>query len=471
MDASFNIVDLIENNPIATLSNTYQNKLLAKIKEEFTEYEQQMFVASFYGFLKYDSQNDFVVDLDNVWKWLGFGQKVNAKRVLEKNFTLGIDYKLSLCQLAKQTPHTKGGHNKETFLLNIVTFKKFCLKAGTKKADEIHDYFIKLEKVLQMVIQEESNELKLQLQQQNNILKEQHNIQLHLQQQIIHTETEKDFIREKTILEQFPNNTQCVYYGVIDNFSYNNEKLIKFGNSNNLKNRVIKHKDTYLNFRLVNAFKVDNKLQIENAIKENTFFQQRLRTITLKNKKYVELLSREGISFTDLDKTIKNIISSIEYSPENYIKILEENKTLRNKIDEINETNNTHSFILLTSEYKKLQNEYLKLTKLFNKFKKINNITHDNDTHDIELTQEEINNFPNTSNNIENIKHSYFPNTKKYDKLIGTRDDVWNGYAYKTTGGLTINDLTTNKCGKIVSRKKSIQETIDNKFFKYGVNL
>lgn len=464
MDASFNIVDLIENNPIATLSNTYQNKLLAKIKEEFTEYEQQMFIASFYGFLKYDSQNDFVVDLDNVWKWLGFGQKVNAKRVLEKNFILDKDYKLSLCQLAKQTTHIKGGHNKETILLNIITFKKFCLKAGTKKADEIHDYFIKLEKVLQQVIQEESNELKIQLQEQNII-------NLQLEKQVIHTETEKDIIREKTILEQFPNNTQCVYYGVIDNLSYNNEKLIKFGNSNNLKNRVTKHKDTYLNFRLVNAFKVDNKLQIENAIKENTFFQQRLRTITLKNKKYVELLSTEGVSFTDLDKTIKSIISSIEYSPENYIKILEENKTLRNKIDEINENNNTHSFILLTSEHKKLQNEYLKLTKLFNKFKKINNITEDTNTDDIELTQEEINNFPNIFNNIQNIKQTYFPNTKKYDKLIGTRDDVWNGYAYKTTGGLTINDLTTNKYGKIISRKKSIQESVDNKFFKYGVNL
>ena len=73
-------------------------------------------------------------------------------------------------------------------------------------------------------------------------------------------------------------------------------------------------------------------------------------------------------------------------------------------------------------------------------------------------------------NNIQNIKQTYFPNTKKYDKLIGTRDDVWNGYAYKTTGGLTINDLTTNKYGKIISRKKSIQESVDNKFFKYGVN-
>jgi hypothetical protein len=237
-----------------------------------------------------------------------------------------------------------------------------------------------------------------------------------------------------------------------------------------LKNRVTKHKDTYLNFRLVNAFKVDNKLQIENAIKENIFFQQKIRNITLKNKKYVELLSMEGISFADLDKTIKNIISSIEYSSENYVKILEENKTLRNKIDEINENNNTHSLILLTSEHKKLQNEYLKLTKLFNKFKKINNINDDIYTCDIEVTQEEINNFPNTLISIQQIKQTYFPNTKKYDKLIGTRDDVWKGYAYKTTGGLTINDLTTNKCGKIVSRKKSIQESIDNKFFKYGVN-
>ena len=463
MDASFNIVELIENNPVATLSNTYQNKLLTKIKEEFTDYEQQMFVASFYGFLKYDSQNDFVVDLDNIWKWLGFGQKVNAKRVLEKNFILDKDYKLSLCQLAKQTTHIKGGHNKETILLNIVTFKKFCLKAGTKKADEIHDYFIKLEKVLQQVIQEESNELKIQLQQQNHI-------NLQLEQQVIHTETEKEMIREKTILGQFPNNTQCVYYGVIDNLSNNNERLIKFGNSNNLKNRVTKHKDTYLNFRLVNAFKVDNKLQIENAIKENNFFQQKIRSITLKNKKYVELLSMEGISFAELDKTIKNIISSIEYSPENYVKILEENKTLRNKIDEINENNNTHSLILLTCEHKKLQNEYLKLTKLFNKFKKMNNINNDISTCDVEVTQEEINNFPNTLNSIQQIKQTYFPNTKKYDKLIGTRDDVWNGCAYKTTGGLTINDLTTNKYGKIISRKKSIQESIDNKFFKYGVN-
>lgn len=122
-----------------------------------------MFVASFYCYLKHDYKNDFVIDLDDVWEWLGFGQKVNAKTSFRKNFIIDKDYKFLLCRLAKQTNGTKGGHNKETFMLNIETFKKLCLKSGTKKADELHDYFIKLEQILQEILVEESEELKKQL--------------------------------------------------------------------------------------------------------------------------------------------------------------------------------------------------------------------------------------------------------------------------------------------------------------------
>jgi len=90
---TLNIVELIENNPITRLSGTYQNKLLTKIKNNFTDTEQQLFVASFYCFLKYNQRNDFVIDLDNIWKWMGYNQKVKAKTLLEKNFKLDIDYK------------------------------------------------------------------------------------------------------------------------------------------------------------------------------------------------------------------------------------------------------------------------------------------------------------------------------------------------------------------------------------------
>ena len=43
--------------------------------------------------MKYDP-NDFVIDLDNIWKWLGFNQKSNGKFTLEKNFAINKDYKI-----------------------------------------------------------------------------------------------------------------------------------------------------------------------------------------------------------------------------------------------------------------------------------------------------------------------------------------------------------------------------------------
>jgi len=43
---------------------------------------------------------------------------------------------------------------------------------------------------------------------------------------------------------------------------------------------------------------------------------------------------------------------------------------------------------------------------------------------------------------------------KKYPKLSGSRREVMNQTAYKTTGGLTNDNLLMNKWGRIVSAKK-----------------
>jgi phage anti-repressor protein len=165
MDASLNIVELIENNPITKLSNTYNNKLLEKIKDHFTDSQQQLFISSFYCYLNYSQTTDFIIDLDNIWEWLGFSQKAMAKRTLEKNFIPDKDYKCLLCRSAEQKSEGRGGHNKETIMLNIRTFKLFCLKSETQKASEIHEYFVELEELLHEVLEEESNELRLQLEQ------------------------------------------------------------------------------------------------------------------------------------------------------------------------------------------------------------------------------------------------------------------------------------------------------------------
>ena len=112
MDASFNIVDLIENNPITKLSNHYQNKLLIKIKENFTDTQQQLFISSFYCYLNYDETSDFVIDLDNIWEWLGFQQKYNSFRIIEKEFIVNKDYKILLRSTEEQKKEGRGGEAK-----------------------------------------------------------------------------------------------------------------------------------------------------------------------------------------------------------------------------------------------------------------------------------------------------------------------------------------------------------------------
>lgn len=137
--------------------------LLQFIKDKLTDNEQLLFAESFHLYLQYDDEIDFVIDLDNVWKWIGFSRKLDCKKLLVKYFEINKDYKIlneNFATAAVPKPATAiavagvaakpnlggAGLNKKIIMLNIKTFKKLCMKASTKKADEIHDYYIKLEK-------------------------------------------------------------------------------------------------------------------------------------------------------------------------------------------------------------------------------------------------------------------------------------------------------------------------------------
>ena len=333
-----NIVELIESNPITKLSSDYNVKLLTKIKANFSDFEQQMFLTSFYCYLNYHPTNDFVIDLDDVWKWVGFSVKIKAKTLLEKYFKENIDYKKSLCDSVQQTKHIKGGQNIQKIFLNIKTFKLFCIKAETTKANDIHEYFMKLEEIIQDTINEESNELRLQLQQKNN----------QIEQQIIQTEKDKEQLKEDTLIEQFPVNTQCIYIGKIDNKTLGkpnskmyHESVIKFGQSNCLEERVKCHKKTFVNFRLYAAYKVKNKIEIENAIKKHPILQKRLRLITTEHDgiTHRELLALDDDEFTieKVEQYIKEIIKQNEYNVENYNLLLKKTSEQEIEINQLRE--------------------------------------------------------------------------------------------------------------------------------------
>uniref|UniRef100_A0A6C0HWB0 MSV199 domain-containing protein n=1 Tax=viral metagenome TaxID=1070528 RepID=A0A6C0HWB0_9ZZZZ len=354
-----NIVELIEKNPISRLSNVYNNKLLIKIKDNFTSFEQQLFVSSFYCYLNYDKNLDFVVDLDNIWKWLGFSTKQMAKLLLEKHFKIDIDYKpalgdskasldqenldqasvltnlvnhkISLNNVIKQDEKW-GGQNKQTIMLTIKCFKSLCLKAQTKKAGEIHEYYMKMEEVMHQIVEEETDELRLQLEQKDNIILEKENT-------IINTKKEKQRAVEQATIAQFPLNTECIYFGTIDNTNEAGEKLIKFGHTNDLSTRVLDHHKKYNNFILTAAFRVQNKVEIENLIKTYPKIKRQIRNIEVNGKNKTEIIAYDSTNFTieRLSKHIKDIIHSKTYSIDNFNKLMQQNEMLENENKELKE--------------------------------------------------------------------------------------------------------------------------------------
>jgi hypothetical protein len=56
----------------------------------------------------------------------------------------------------------------------------------------------------------------------------------------------------------------------------------------------------------------------------------------------------------------------------------------------------------------------------------------------------------------------------KYEFLIGSRASVYHGTAYKTSGGLTKDELMQNKNGRIVSKKKHNTAKKENRLVKSG---
>ena len=278
MDASLNIVELIENNPITKLSSSYNGKLLTKIQEGFTDFEQQLFVSSFYCYLNCDQKNDFVIDLDNIWKWLGFKQKINSKTLLEKNFVIDIGYKILLYPNVEQVSNTlalehskatksHGGHNKETIMLTVKTFKSLCLKAGTKKADEIHDYYLKMEEIIHKVVQEESDELKLQLEQAKNETQQAKNEITQIEEmnkKDLDAKVQRD--REKNLLRDFASSGPLVYIIKVKTHS-NGAYVVKIGESRiGVQNRYNEHKSKYDEVLLLDCFAAKRSKDFESFI-------------------------------------------------------------------------------------------------------------------------------------------------------------------------------------------------------------
>lgn len=141
-----------------------KNKFIEKLQQHFSEDEQKLYVCHLFLYLNYHPTNDYVVNLENVWKFIGFANKGNGMKTMKNNFVKDEDYKILLRSRDKQVvfrreknPNVKdvGGRPEEIVMLNVDTFKNLCMIAKTEQGKKIRKYYVKLEMVYSELIKEE----------------------------------------------------------------------------------------------------------------------------------------------------------------------------------------------------------------------------------------------------------------------------------------------------------------------------
>ena len=100
------------------------------------------FIDDFFNLYNINTtNNDFVINLNNVTKWLDT-HKRNIKKTLIESYQLDIDYKIK-----KLSPKGKG-RPEEEIMLSPNCFKRLSMMSRTAKAEEVRNYFIAIEEHL-----------------------------------------------------------------------------------------------------------------------------------------------------------------------------------------------------------------------------------------------------------------------------------------------------------------------------------
>lgn len=113
-----------------------------------------------------ESEEEFPVDLDQAFIWLGYSEKRNALDTLKTYFQEEVDF------LSSSTKSSSGGRPSHSYFLTVSCFKEMGMLAKTDKGRQIRKYFIECEKVAKQVtsISPDLTQALLKMQEQLNSL-------------------------------------------------------------------------------------------------------------------------------------------------------------------------------------------------------------------------------------------------------------------------------------------------------------
>lgn len=382
-------------------TNNFSDYLVERLNTE----DEKQFALHFKLYLEHGYNNTtFPIDFDDVWKMCEFTQKIHAKKILIKHFEENKDYKIMLSQKGKRfsTPEISndivkqnGGQNKETIMLNVDTFKEFCMKASTSKAKQIRSYYIKLEKIFFSYTKE-------QLYYSNDRVKQ-------LETKINNIDYKNNQIYKNAYTKQ-----NIVYIMKLQSFD-DGTYIIKIGSSDDITNRAAKISSEYCTkdnpLIIMNVFQCEDNRKFERFLHNHHKIYMYKYTDMINNKN----TSTETYHINDNKyEKIKRIIHEtiINYNGKNIDAIRENNRALELQLKlkelELFENNPEVYKKMLEVKEKELEfnNKLYDNPELFDKYIELYKL---NQNSNVNISKEQHNNTP-PSNNENIIINNTAPN-------------------------------------------------------------
>jgi len=280
---------------------------------EFTNDEQRQFVEDYEKYLEHgDDSTNHIVNLDDVWKSIGYKNKSSAKQHILSNYMEGEDYVLS---------------EKETILLNVKAFQMMCLTAKTKEGRQTRLNYIKMKTIFQTYIKQTNAAIIDEMRNKSKIALEMQAKQLEHQ-------------RHHQLIESYKNK-QCIYVFRV-NQNECEDLIVKLGQTKNIAKTLLqeKHKDILL----MDVFPCDQAHNFEQYLFKRTDIKDNRIT----NTKLVRLT--QDFSYNDLISTIQKSINSFQNPTSELMYRMR-------LLELINETTNQDIQAIFINELKRFDNE------------------------------------------------------------------------------------------------------------------
>ncbi len=234
-----------------------QSNIVTTLRNALPSAAYQIFIDHFHMYLT-AKPGDLVVDLDDVCEWIGYEYKHHAKRdIINKIDT--AQYSIAKC--VRSDDAGRGGHNKEKIMLTTRGFKHLCMLAGTSKGEEVRNYYIDMEEVINEHMRKQVAEQKMLLDQQQTRIAEQKVLLDKKTQEVIDIAAERDLMKDTL-------NSKVAYVWQTD--SRHGEPFhLKIGVTGDCCQRIKPYRQTHRFGRLVRHFELPleaNCITIEKYI-------------------------------------------------------------------------------------------------------------------------------------------------------------------------------------------------------------